>query len=167
MCLHHTFESNVSQRGFSLIELVAVMIIIGVLAAVAMPKLNSNDIKPDVFRDQVELSMRYAQKAAVSHRRLVCATFTAANVTPSSVTMTMASTNPVTACGTANFPDSTATTYLSSPEVSFQATQTTVYFQPNGTITSDAAGATPADVSLTINGSTRTVNLTGLTGYVG
>lgn len=57
--------------GFSLIELVVVMVIAAILAAVAIPRLSDSEIKATWFHEQVKAGVRYAQRQAVAQRRLV------------------------------------------------------------------------------------------------
>lgn len=81
------------QRGFTLIELIMVMVIVGILAVFVAPRFFDADIfRSRGFSDQVQASLRYAQKAAIAQRRFVCAAFTA-----NSVTLT---TGATAACGT-------------------------------------------------------------------
>lgn len=81
------------HRGFTMVELVMVMVIAGILAAVAMPRFFDADVfRSRGFADQVQASLRYAQKVAIAQRRFVCAAFTA-----NSVTLT---TGTTAACGT-------------------------------------------------------------------
>ncbi|MFA6312357.1 MAG: prepilin-type N-terminal cleavage/methylation domain-containing protein [Sterolibacterium sp.] len=61
------------QRGFTLIELVTVMIVIGVLAVVALPNFSLLGGYDEVgYRDQVKATLEFARKAAVAQRRYSC-----------------------------------------------------------------------------------------------
>lgn len=148
--------------GFTIVELVTIMVVIGVLAAVAVPKLTGNTgFAGAAFRSDIVGALRYAQKSAVGHRRLVCATLTA-----SSVTLTIAQNNPAANCATA------LVNATGEPYASKDATITAsgallgdLYFQPAGTITTDAAGTTLAAGAISV---TEQPNITvaGATGYV-
>lgn len=74
------------QRGFTLVELIMVMVIVGVLAAVVAPKFFDNSVfQSRGFSDQVQATLRYAQKTAIAQRRFVCV---AVGANPASITLT-------------------------------------------------------------------------------
>lgn len=64
------------EAGFTFVELVAVIAIIGLLAVLALPRMvDTNALEKQGFYDQVLAALRYAQKAAVAQNRYVCVGF--------------------------------------------------------------------------------------------
>ncbi|WP_101481745.1 Tfp pilus assembly protein FimT/FimU [Janthinobacterium sp. 61] len=60
------------QRGFTLVELIAVLVVGGILAAVAMPRFFQQDsFDARSFADQNVSMLRYAQKLAIAQNRPV------------------------------------------------------------------------------------------------
>jgi MSHA pilin protein MshC len=70
-----------AHRGFTLVELITVVVILGIIAVVAVPRFfDRGTYDSREFHDQVLSTLRYAQKAAIAQRRFVCVAFTANSV---------------------------------------------------------------------------------------
>lgn len=61
-------------RGFTMIELITVMIVIGILAAYAAARLDVATFRERGFHDALKSGLQFARKAAVAKRRQVCVT---------------------------------------------------------------------------------------------
>lgn len=151
-----------SSRGFTLVELVGILLIVGVLAAVASPKLDSlGQFQSSGYRDQVLAALRHASHTALSHRRLVCAT-----VASTGVTLTIARSNPATACSSAlDSPVPGAAATAPAGVTTTVSPASTLYFQPSGRVTSDAAGVSAPVWTFGITGESA-ITLTGETAHV-
>jgi MSHA pilin protein MshC len=66
------------MRGYSLIELVVTLVIMGVLTAIAIPYFNQPEIDVTWFTEQSKAAVRYAQRQAVAQRRSVFVRITSA-----------------------------------------------------------------------------------------
>jgi MSHA pilin protein MshC len=77
------------ERGFSLIELVVILVMAGILAAVVIPRFNQPEIEASWFQEQVKAALRYAQRQAVAQRRTVYVL-----VTPSTLELCYSATSP-------------------------------------------------------------------------
>lgn len=142
------------EAGFSLVELITTLMIVGILAAIAAPRFFSRQTFEDRgFYDQTLAITRYAQKSAIALRRNVCV-----NVAPPSINLNYAS-----AAGSGSACD----TALPSPVGSSPFTITApsgVTLSPSLTITFTALGSVGATTTITV--SSRTITVEGGTGYV-
>jgi prepilin-type N-terminal cleavage/methylation domain-containing protein len=153
------------QRGFTLVELVAVLVLIGILAAVALPRLSVVDaFRSEGWRDQVVAGLRLAQATAAGHRRLVCAQFSG-----SSLSLTLATANPASVCSVPlPGPDGAAAFGATAPSAGTSvvvAPAAALYFQPNGQVTSDGAGTTVASFTISAT-DLAPINVYGASGHV-
>ncbi|MDO8813138.1 MAG: prepilin-type N-terminal cleavage/methylation domain-containing protein [Gallionella sp.] len=151
------------QSGFTLVELIMTIIIIAILAVVAVPRFTDSDaFQSRGFADQVQATLRYAQKVAIAQRRYVCADFP----TASSVKLTYDPTAPstthttMTACpgGNALTSPSGDSYPISNDRASFFTTPSTFYF--------DALGKPSLAQIITISNVPATITVEAETGYV-
>ncbi len=149
------------EKGFTLVELVMTVVILGILAVMVLPRFsNSSVFQSDAFQSEVMAALRYAQKSAVSHRRLVCATFTT-----KTVSLTIASANGATACDTALKGPDGNNAYASASSDLIASSVGPLYFQPSGTVTSNGAGTIVANTTIGVTGAS-SITVVGATGYV-
>lgn len=60
-----------AARGYTLAELVIVIVIAGILAAILIPQFNPSAIDAAWYQEQVRSAVRHAQRTAVAQRRPV------------------------------------------------------------------------------------------------
>lgn len=146
-----------------MVELMVVIVMLGALAVVALPKFDAAlGLRSDAARDEVLSALRYAGQTALSHRRLVCA-----DVTASAVALRIASARPASACNSALAgPDGGSSFTANAGNAALAVSPAgTLYFQPDGRVTTDGAGATAAVRTLTVSG-TASITISGETGLV-
>ncbi len=70
------------QQGFTLVELITVMLLVGILAVVVLPRFDLLKGFDEIgYRDKVRATLEYARKAAVGERRNVRVTLAANGLT--------------------------------------------------------------------------------------
>jgi MSHA pilin protein MshC len=163
MCAKSSERTRASSRGFTLPELIAVLLLVGILAATAAPKMQGAlSFRDDGWRDQVVAALHYAHKIAIGHRRLVCASVGAAGVT-----LNIAGSNPATTCAN-TLPGLDGSVLAADSKGGAAASVSpggTLYFQPSGRVSTDGAGSSAANRTISIAGQTPIV-LVGETGHV-
>ncbi len=163
------------QQGFSLIELVMVIVILGVLAVFAAPRIfDSTVFNVQGFHDSTLAYLRFAQKTAIAQRRTVCVTFGANSITLAAAQNAPTNVAAATDCSTAVTPASfvgpnreAPPTLTTTSSAAYGTTPSPVNFNFNGLgqpIT--AAGALMATQTIQVVGAARTITVEGTTGFV-
>ena len=146
------------MKGFSLIELVVVILLTAILAAIAIPSFTDTESKATWFHEQVKSSLRYAQRQAIAQRRCVFVQVTASDVrlfygdASCAITATPLTFMSIASEGTA--PGSATT--LTAPSG--------VTISPPATFSFNGLGQPSAAVSLSVGG--HPLSVTAETGYV-
>lgn len=143
-------------RGFTLIELIMVLVLVGIVAVFAAPRLGGQDFNARGFHDGTLAFLRYAQKTAIAQRRTVCVAFTA-----DAATLTIASAANTSSCDT-NLagPDGTMPGRVAAaPGIAYQAVPGPFFFkalgQPKQALALQVTQAgTPIGVAITVEAET-------------
>lgn len=151
---------GIRQTGFTLVELVMVIVILSILSATALPKFfEKNTFAERAFFDDTLNAVRYAQKLAVATGCKV-----QVSIASNSYTLTRLGTSSSTSCpGGSTYAlavsHPTAGNSYSGSETGITLTSSVsaFYFNPLGTASND--------VTLTVNGS-RTIDVIPATGFV-
>lgn len=147
--------------GFTLVELVMVMVLIGILSVVILPRMTSTSgFTSALLRDQLASTLRYAQKAATSRRRLVCV-----SIAPGSVGLTVATTAGATTCDqNLHLAGGESALVSKDAAVTISPAPQTLFFQPDGRITTNGNATAVYNATLSVSGDL--LSIVGATGYV-
>lgn len=154
-------KNSVTQAGFTIVELVVVVVVVGILAATILPRWGGESgFENRGFRDQIIAALRYAQKSAIAARLTACATF---STSPAQVSFRVSSANGASDCTTG----STLAGADGLPLVVAASSGTTFSAAP-GSVVFDAAGRPVAAASISIAGLPAALAITveAETGYV-
>lgn len=156
-----------AANGYTVVELITVMVVIGILSAIAIPRISqTTEFAASAYRSQVVSALRHAQKSAVSHRHRVCVTLGQSNVgikIASDPSVANCDLNLTSLYSDPNFYGSKDKAAIASGPL-VNGSQPTMFFQPNGEIW-DSTGNIINAGSIGITGM-RPIRIDGSTGYV-
>lgn len=139
------------NSGFTLVELITVIVLVGILAVAALPRFfNQNVFESRGFFDETKSLLRYGQKVAVAQRRTVCVALGGAGVG-----LTIASVPNAAACDT-------PLALPSAPRGGSGLLPSVAAFQ----FLSLGGTNQPANVTVTVSGATGTITVDSVTGHV-
>lgn len=135
-----------------MVELITIMVIVGILAAVAAPRFFTQDVfSSRGFYDQAASAIRYAQKAAIAQRRFVCVTVAGGTT----LTLTHGPTN---ACGNPLTNPDGSGNYVITAKAGVTAANVAFNF--------NALGVPSAPQSISVSGFALPIVVEAGTGYV-
>jgi MSHA pilin protein MshC len=153
------------QAGFSLVELIAVMVVIGILAVVALPRFDRSEMDRRAFHDETMAALRYAQKTAIASRRNVCVVFPGTT----SLTLQIAATfGPNVSCLGTNLtgPQGTSPFTVTARGVAVYSATPAFQFDALGRPFTTPPGLTSVGQTITVTSSGVSIFIVADTGYV-
>lgn len=154
---------NPRNRGFTIIELIVVIVMIGILAVTAMPRFSGkHGFEERNFRDEVATALRYGQKSAIAARRTVCATFSP-SVSPTQLSFRISTSNGATNC-TVGAP----LKGVDGKDLILQAPTSTTFSDAPASLYFEASGRPDAKATIAVSGlsAAQTITIEAETGYV-
>ena len=159
-----------ATAGFTLIELIAVLLLTGILAIAVLPRMaDRSAFDSRGFTDTTRATLQHARRVAIAQRRTVCVTFPSS----SSLTLGIASAAETLDCstpGTMNGPKATPAsatlTAKAGSGVAYSATPTALNFNGLGQPTTSAGVALTSARTIQVVGVGNAITVEAATGYV-
>jgi MSHA pilin protein MshC len=152
------------QQGFTMIEMVMVIILLGILSVVAAPRVFNNDaVNGRSFHDETMAFLRYAQKSSVAQRRTVCVAFGSA-----AATLRIAAAAASPQCDTdlrGPQGDSPGTIRAKAGTV-YSSAPASVHFDGLGQAVDGAGLLLAGSQTVKVNNAANTITVEAVTGYV-
>ena len=146
------------MRGFTLVEFIVVLVLVGILSAVGMAKMGSRQTFDSLgYFDSARQAVQYGRRVAVSQQRNVCV-----NVSSNGLSMTQASSAGSSVCTVGVIDPATGSAFNLVVPTGIVLSGTSLQFDAQGRQTSGAA----VTLSIIGDGLTRVVTVENETGYV-
>lgn len=157
-----------SSRGFTLMELILIIVLLGVLSMVAAPRIfNTADFYARGFHDETLALLRYAQKTAIAQRRTVCVTFTVSPVSTASLRTAIVEAIGTCSANLVGPRGDTPGTITSRSGVNYSVSpQPAVSFDGLGQPLDGSGAVIAVTRTITVSGSGKVITIEPATGYV-
>jgi MSHA pilin protein MshC len=143
-------ESRCRSGGFTITELVVVIVIASILSVFAIARINTQSFDTEGFANRAAAMVRYAQKIAIAQRRTVFVVSTASNIK-------LCYTN--SGCGTPVLDPASGSAFTYNPPSGITLSAASVSFDP--------LGRPSAGTTITVTGDVaRNITIAAETGYV-
>ncbi|GAA5179891.1 hypothetical protein GCM10025771_23120 [Niveibacterium umoris] len=134
------------SAGFTLAELIAVLVIVGILAAVAMPRFAARSgFDAFGYGETLRRGLRLAQKAAIAKRRTTCVSQTA-----TTLTLSFASAAGSGSCDTPLLDPATGAAFSESVPSGLGVAVASFSFAPSGRPSAAQSIAVTGDITVTV-----------------